>query len=146
MQDILNITGLEGHHIKLEITESYLLENTTAQIDVLRQVKELGIQICIDDFGTGYSSLSRLHEFPIDTLKIDRSFVQRFDPKSGKNLETVKMIITLAHSLGMDVVAEGIETAEQLQKLKELGCDFFQGYLIARPMDCETTSQFLSQS
>ena len=146
LQEILNITGLEGHYIKLEITESYLLEDTTAQIDVLRQLKELGIQICIDDFGTGYSSLSRLHEFPIDTLKIDRSFVQRFDPKSGKNLETVKMIITLAHSLGMDVVAEGIETAEQLQKLKELGCDFFQGYLIARPMDCETTSQFLSQS
>jgi EAL domain-containing protein (putative c-di-GMP-specific phosphodiesterase class I) len=87
-----------------------------------------------------------LHEFPIDTLKIDRSFIKRIDPQSGKNLETVKMIITLAHSFGMDVVAEGVETADQFQKLKELGCDLFQGFLISRPMDRETASEFLKRN
>jgi EAL domain-containing protein (putative c-di-GMP-specific phosphodiesterase class I) len=117
-----------------------------AQIEVLRGLKALGIQICIDDFGTGYSSLSCLHEFPIDTLKIDRSFIRRIDPQSGRNLETVRMIITLAHSFGMDVVAEGIESADQLQKLRDLDCDYFQGFLISRPMDSEMASQFLDHS
>jgi diguanylate cyclase (GGDEF)-like protein len=145
IEAILAATGLGGQFLKLEITESYLLEETAAQIETLRRLKTLGMQICIDDFGTGYSSLSRLHEFPIDTLKIDRSFIKRIDPQSGKNLETVRMIITLAHSLGMDVVAEGIETADQLQRLRELGCDYFQGFLFAPPMDSNTASQFLER-
>jgi diguanylate cyclase (GGDEF)-like protein len=146
VDSILQATGLHGRSIKLEITESYLLEDTVAQVEVLRGLKALGLQICIDDFGTGYSSLSRLHEFPIDTLKIDRAFIRRIDPQSGKNLETVKMIISLAHNFGMDVVAEGIESADQLQKLRDLDCDYFQGYLISQPMDSETASQFLERS
>ncbi len=146
VNNVLQATGLNGRSIKLEITESYLLEDTVAQIEVLRGLKALGIQICIDDFGTGYSSLSCLHEFPIDTLKIDRSFIRRIDPQSGRNLETVRMIITLAHSFGMDVVAEGIESADQLQKLRDLDCDYFQGFLISRPMDSEMASRFLDHS
>jgi EAL domain-containing protein (putative c-di-GMP-specific phosphodiesterase class I) len=138
-----NETGLDGQALKLEITESYLLEDSAAQIEVLRRLKGLGIQICIDDFGTGYSSLSRLHEFPIDTLKIDRSFLKRIDPQSGRNLETIRMIITLAHSLGMDVVAEGVENAAQLQRLRELDCNFFQGFLISRPLTQEAASRYL---
>jgi diguanylate cyclase (GGDEF)-like protein len=145
LQEILEITGLAGQSLKLEITESYLLEDTVAQIALLQRLKKLGIQICIDDFGTGYSSLSRLHEFPIDTLKIDRSFIQRIDPQSGKNLETIRMIITLAHSLGMDVVAEGIESEAQLQTLQQLGCDFIQGFLIASPMNSSAARNFLEQ-
>lgn len=146
VEEILGATGLDGRYLKLEITESYLLEDSAAQVEILRRLKALGMQICIDDFGTGYSSLSRLHEFPIDTLKIDRSFIKRVDPQSGKNLETVRMIITLAHSFGMDVVAEGVENADHLQKLKDLGCDFFQGFLISRPMDSDTATQFLARS
>jgi diguanylate cyclase (GGDEF)-like protein len=146
IQEILATTKVDGKHLKIEITESYLLEDTVSQIEILGRLKALGMQICIDDFGTGYSSLSRLHEFPIDTLKIDRSFIKRVDTQSGKNLETVRMIITLAHSLGMDVVAEGVENAAQLQKLKELGCNFFQGYLISRPVDSQTASELLRRS
>ncbi|WP_019500248.1 putative bifunctional diguanylate cyclase/phosphodiesterase [Pseudanabaena sp. PCC 6802] len=146
MQQILAATGLEGKSLNLEITESYLLENAASSVETLRRLKELGIHLCIDDFGTGYSSLSRLHEFPIDTLKIDRSFIKRMDLNSGKNLETVQMIVTLAHSLGMNVVAEGVETMEQLDRLKQLGCDFIQGYLISRPIDSQSASQFLSQT
>lgn len=143
IQQVLTKTGLSGTSLKLEITESYLLENIASQINTLRQLKDLGIQLCIDDFGIGYSSLSRLHEFPIDVLKIDRSFIQRVDLHSGTNLETIKMIVTLAHSLGMDVVAEGVETVEQLTKLRELGCNFVQGYLFSPAVDCHTARQFL---
>ena len=146
IQEILTECNLEGCHLKLEITESYLLENSATQIKTLQQLKDLGIQLCIDDFGTGYSSLSRLHEFPIDTLKIDRSFIKRVDPDSGQHLETIKMIIMLAHSLGMDVVAEGVETALQLKLLSELGCNYFQGYLISQPISSQLADQFLAQN
>jgi diguanylate cyclase (GGDEF)-like protein len=143
IQQILSDTGLNGESLKLEITESYLLENISSQADTLQQLKALGIQLCIDDFGIGYSSLSRLHEFPIDILKIDRSFIQRVDIRSGANLETVRMIVMLAHSLGMAVVAEGVETREQLAKLRELGCNFVQGFLFSQAVDSSSASQFL---
>lgn len=143
IQDILAASELSGEFLKLEITESYLLDNSDTQIGILRQLKDLGIQLCIDDFGTGYSSLSCLHEFPIDILKIDRSFIQRTDIHSGRNLETIKMIITLAHSLNMDVVAEGVETPEQLTVLQDLGCNFVQGYLFAPPLNQAVATELL---
>ncbi|MBW4465852.1 MAG: EAL domain-containing protein [Pegethrix bostrychoides GSE-TBD4-15B] len=139
----LAATGVSGEQLKLEITESYLLENTDAQMQSLHRLKALGIQLCIDDFGTGYSSLGRLHEFPIDVLKIDRSFIRRADLDSGAHLETVNMIVVLAHSLGMDVVAEGVETLEQLRMLQALNCDFMQGYLFSRPVDSQQATRFL---
>jgi EAL domain-containing protein (putative c-di-GMP-specific phosphodiesterase class I) len=105
-------------------------------------LKELGIGLCIDDFGTGYSSLSRLHEFPIDTLKIDRSFVNRLHLNSNHH-DIVQMIVTLAHSLGMDVVAEGVESQVQLNKLKQLNCEFAQGYLFSKPLDSKAATQSL---
>lgn len=146
IQRTLQRTGLSGKNLKLEITESYLLENIAAQTTILQQLKELGIQFCIDDFGIGYSSLSRLHEFPIDILKIDRSFIQRIDQGSDTNLATIRMIISLAHSLDMEVVAEGIETPEQMAILRDLGCNFAQGYLFSRPVDYQTANQFLGSS
>jgi EAL domain-containing protein (putative c-di-GMP-specific phosphodiesterase class I) len=109
---------------------------------MLKQLKALGIQLCIDDFGTGYSSLSRLHEFPIDTLKIDRSFVSRIEPDFS-DIEIVQTIVTLARSRGMDVVAEGIETLPQLQKLQDLGCELGQGYLFSKPVDSQQATQLL---
>jgi diguanylate cyclase (GGDEF)-like protein len=141
---MLAAAQISGEHLKLEITESYLLENTDAQMESLHQLKALGIQLCIDDFGIGYSSLSRLHEFPIDVLKIDRSFIRRADLNSGTHLETVNMIVVLAHSLGMEVVAEGIETVEQFRMLQALNCDFMQGYLFSRPVDSQQVRGFLA--
>ncbi|HEY9887824.1 MAG TPA: EAL domain-containing protein, partial [Candidatus Obscuribacterales bacterium] len=128
---ILADTQVPRECLKLEITESCILETFTSEAQTLKRLKALGVRLCIDDFGTGYSSLSRLHEFPIDTLKIDRSFVQRL---SHNSRATVQMLITLAHSLNMDVVSEGIETAAELAILQELGCEFGQGYWYAPPL------------
>jgi len=131
---ILQETGLDTNSLKLEITESVIIEHTGSTTAVLLQLRALGIQLYIDDFGTGYSSLSRLHHFPIDCLKIDRSFVSRME-LDRDNFEIVRTIVTLAHNLGMDVTAEGVETVEQLAQLKALGCECGQGYLFSKPMD-----------
>ncbi len=131
---ILQKTGLDTNSLKLEITESVIIEQTESTTAILLQLRALGIQLYIDDFGTGYSSLSRLHRFPIDCLKIDRSFVSRMESDS-ENFEIVRTIVTLAHNLGMDVTAEGVETVEQLAQLKSLGCECGQGYLFSKPVD-----------
>ncbi|MBF2037245.1 MAG: EAL domain-containing protein [Leptolyngbyaceae cyanobacterium T60_A2020_046] len=130
-QAVLESLTVPRSRIKLEITESCILETFTAEARRLKQLQELGLRLCIDDFGTGYSSLSRLHEFPIDTLKIDLSFVQRMTDDSN---ETVRMIVTLAHSLGLEVVAEGIATPDALRRLRSLGCELGQGYWFSRPV------------
>ena len=130
---LLDLFNLKGKHLKLEITESTLIENTLAVTKVLEQLKEREIQLCLDDFGTGYSSLSYLRYLPVDTVKIDRSFIG--ETFNNKNYDIVKAIIDLAHSLGLDVVAEGIETEEQLLILRELGCEYGQGYFFSCPLD-----------
>lgn len=140
LEAILQATQIPRESLKLEITESCILETFTSEAQSLKRLKALGVRLCIDDFGTGYSSLSRLHEFPIDTLKIDRSFVQRLGQSS---LETVQMILTLAHSLNMDVVAEGIEIEAELDILKSLGCEFGQGYWFSPPLNAEKAHQWL---
>lgn len=134
VSQILHETQLTASSLKLEITESAIMENTQSATSVLLQLKALGIELCMDDFGTGYSSLSYLRRFPIDTLKIDRSFVSHMEI-GNENLEIVQTIITLAHNLNMAVVAEGVETAAQLFKLKAMICEFGQGYFFARPLD-----------
>ncbi|HWS54554.1 MAG TPA: EAL domain-containing protein, partial [Pyrinomonadaceae bacterium] len=128
----LERTKLSPRSLKLEITESVVMENIEQAAGMLRQLRELGVQLAIDDFGTGYSSLSYLHRFPIDTLKIDRSFVTRM-VDNGENIEIVRTIVMLAQILGMDVVAEGVETKEQLALLRKLGCENGQGYYFSRP-------------
>jgi EAL domain-containing protein (putative c-di-GMP-specific phosphodiesterase class I) len=130
--------------LKLEIPENCILETFTSEAKILMQLKRLGIGLCIDDFGTGYSSLSRLHQFPIDTLKIDRSFVSHLG-SHPQHFETIQTIITLAHSLGMDVVAEGVETQKQLERLQKLNCEYLQGYLFSKPVDAATATQLLQQ-
>ena len=130
---ILAETGLDGSCLKLEITEGTLMEYVEETINTLLQIKAKKIQLSIDDFGQGYSSLSYLHRFPIDTLKIDRSFVSLMN--SDNNFEIVRTITTLAHTLGMDVIAEGVETSEQLAQLKGLGCEFGQGYFFSKPLN-----------
>jgi diguanylate cyclase (GGDEF)-like protein len=144
MQEIVEKNGISSSCLKLEITESCFLEASTCEAKTLKQIKNQGIKLCIDDFGTGYSSLSRLHEFTIDTLKIDRSFVSRLS--AGQSQQIVETIVTLAHSFGMDVVAEGIETVEQLEKLHSLGCERGQGYLFSKPLDSQAATQLLSNN
>lgn len=129
IDNLLESLNLQGQDLKLEITESTLMENTSAVTKVLEQLKEREIKLCLDDFGTGYSSLNYLRYLPVDTVKIDRSFI---GPEiNNTNYDIIKAIINLAHSLGLDVVAEGIETEAQLKILKNLGCEYGQGYLFA---------------
>ncbi|MBD1888755.1 EAL domain-containing protein [Coleofasciculus sp. FACHB-SPT9] len=139
---ILRETGLDGHYLKLEITESCLLENAEAAAILLWQLRDRNIQLSIDDFGTGYSSLNYLHRFPVNTLKIDRSFVNRMGA-GGKDAEIVKAIVALAHNLGMSVTAEGIETAQQLAQLKALQCERGQGYFFSKPLDNGAAGQLI---
>ncbi|MDJ1176429.1 two-component system response regulator [Roseofilum capinflatum] len=141
ISDISNQHDISPHQIKLEVTESAFLENEGMPTKILEEIHHQGIKICIDDFGTGYSSLSRIHSFPVDTLKIDRCFVSRLDSSEG--LAIIQTIISLAHHLGMDLVAEGIETEEQLNIVKEIGCEFGQGFLFAKPLKPEAATQFI---
>jgi diguanylate cyclase (GGDEF)-like protein len=141
---ILAETGLDGSMLKLEITESAIVDNPELAAEMLLQLKERKINLCMDDFGTGYSSLSYLHRFPLDTLKIDRSFVNRIGVE-GENSEIVLTIVSLAHDLGMEVIAEGVETTAQLEKLQQLGCAMAQGYLFSPPVDSEMASQLLGR-
>lgn len=142
--ETLAVTGLSAQCLKLEITESAIMEDVQAAIAMLNQLRALGVQVQIDDFGTGYSSLSYLHRFPVDTLKIDRSFIRRIGA-DGDNVEIVRTIITLAHNLGMSVIAEGLETPEQLERLTCLDCEQGQGYLISRPLEAEQILQFIQK-
>jgi diguanylate cyclase (GGDEF)-like protein len=144
VKEILRETGLEPRYLKLEITETVVMENAEVARNMLSQLCALGVQLSIDDFGTGYSSLSYLHRFPVTALKIDRSFIGRMGAH-GENCEVVKTINTLARNLGMSVVAEGIETEDQLLQLKAMGCDYGQGYHFSRPLTAETAKLFVQE-
>ncbi|MDQ3804949.1 MAG: EAL domain-containing protein [Acidobacteriota bacterium] len=141
----LRESGLSPDCLKLEITESMVMENIDTAIEMLGQLRDLGVEISIDDFGTGYSSLSYLHRFPINTLKIDRSFVTRMTD-NAENAEIVRTIMTLARSLQMDVVAEGVETTAQLMQLRGLECDYAQGYLFSKPVGGERALELLREN
>ena len=141
----LDGTGLPANLLKLEITESALMENAARSADMLLQLKDKNVQVCVDDFGTGYSSLSYLHTFPIDTLKIDKSFVHDMG-RNRQNLEIVRTIALLAQNLRLDVIAEGVETPEQLAQLRALGCDFAQGFFFARPSPAQKLDALLSEN
>lgn len=141
IKEVLEKTPISPSCIKLEITESLLMDTNFASTHKLEQLKSLGINLSLDDFGTGYSCLSYLYQLPIDTLKIDRSFVQRLE--EGET-EIVRTIIALAHNLNMNVVAEGVETEKQKNSLKTLGCEFGQGYLFSKPVPPEIIETLLN--
>jgi diguanylate cyclase (GGDEF)-like protein/PAS domain S-box-containing protein len=141
---ILDETGLSPELLKLEMTESTLMANASETGDKLRQLKKLGVGLEIDDFGTGYSSLSRLKRLPFDTVKIDRSFIKDMGTaREGK--EIVKTILNLARTMGMDVVAEGVETHEQCEALARLGCSHVQGYFFSRPLQAEAAEALMRE-
>jgi len=141
---VLAETQLDPHCLKLEITETVFSENIEAAIDLLKQLRKLGVQLSIDDFGTGYSSLSYLQHFPIDTLKIDRSFVSQMMEKD-ENIQIVRTIVSLGQNLGMDVVAEGVETEDQLALLRQLDCENGQGFLFSNPLELSQVEQFIAE-
>ncbi|HEY2846008.1 MAG TPA: EAL domain-containing protein [Bryobacteraceae bacterium] len=143
--DVLRDTHLDRGSLRIEVTESSILEDHQAIGVTLRRLQELDISLEIDDFGTGYSSLSRLHEFPFATVKIDRSFVKDLDTQP-ESLHLVETILRMARSLGLGVVAEGIETRAQLSKLAALGCGYGQGYYFSRPMDSRTTRKSIQET
>ncbi|MES1025992.1 EAL domain-containing protein [Gloeocapsa sp. BRSZ] len=142
---VLTETGLDGSYLQLEITESTLIEYAQETVRTLLEIRSRRIQLSIDDFGQGYSSLSYLHRFPINSLKIDRSFVSGMH-SNGENYEIVRTITTLAHILGMNVVAEGVETPEQFSVLRTLGCEFGQGYLFARSLNCASATALMANN
>lgn len=139
---ILERTGLEPRHLKLEITESTMMQDETTSLAILSQLRQLGIRLAIDDFGTGYSSLSYLKRFPVDVLKIDRSFIEGLG-QSASDREIVRTVIQFAKALALKVTGEGIETVEQLQQLRALGCDQGQGYYFSKPLPGEAVAELL---
>jgi EAL domain-containing protein (putative c-di-GMP-specific phosphodiesterase class I) len=143
VEALLRQSGISSRQLGLEMTESSLIPDMRTALEVLGSLRRLGVSLLMDDFGTGYSSLSYLHSFPIDVIKIDRSFVGRMT-EGDQPLQIVRTIIELARVLGMDVVAEGIETCEQYHLLRDLGCRFGQGFLFARPMPVEDVTLLLS--
>jgi len=145
VEHVLRETGLEANSLKLEITESVLMEHTASVMTLLRRLHALRVQLSLDDFGTGYSSLSYLHRFPLQILKIDRSFIGSMNA-DRKHTEIVRAIVALARNLGMEVVAEGVETVEHLTALRALQCNYGQGYLFAKPLEAQAATALLHAS
>ena len=143
--DTLKETGALGHFIELELTESLLISNFKQVKEILNQLKEYGLTLAVDDFGTGYSSLYYLNQLPFDTLKIDQSFVKQMHTDSENSLAIPRAIIEMGHSLRMKVLAEGIETQEQFDALRHLGCDHGQGFLFSRPIPESEILLFLTK-
>ena len=143
LRRVLHDTGVDPRRLRLEITESAMMNGAT--LATLKQIREMGVKLHLDDFGTGYSSLSYLHRMPIETLKIDQSFVQKMsaDPMSRS---IIVAIVALGHSLGMKVIAEGVETLDQLEALRTMGCDAAQGYLLHRPMYADAAGELFRQA
>ena len=144
ISEVLSETNLDAKYLKLEITESAVMDNADQAVRLLKELKALGVQLSIDDFGTGYSSLGYLHRFPVNTLKIDRSFVGRIG-EAAENIEIVRTIVSLAENMGMEVVAEGVETLSQLAQLRKLDCKYGQGYLFSRPVDADSVTAWIAR-
>jgi EAL domain-containing protein (putative c-di-GMP-specific phosphodiesterase class I) len=138
----LNDSGLEPSLLELEITESMVMHNPTRMIAVLAKIKSLGVRLAIDDFGTGYSSLAQIKHFPIDTLKVDRSFIHNI-PQDAEDRAITEAIITMGKTLSLTVVAEGVETEDQLDFLREHSCDEMQGYYFSKPIVPEQFADLL---
>jgi diguanylate cyclase (GGDEF)-like protein/PAS domain S-box-containing protein len=142
IRNVLRETALDPRSLKLEITESLIMEDPNAAIAMIHQLRDLEIRASIDDFGTGYSSLSYLHRFPVDTLKVDRSFVSGMH-ENEEDREIVRTIVTLAHNLGLMVIAEGVETVDQMTRLKALHCEYGQGYLFSTPVPSDRAEELV---
>jgi EAL domain-containing protein (putative c-di-GMP-specific phosphodiesterase class I) len=139
-------TGIDPSTLVLEMTESVLLEHSVENLNTLQRLKALGVQLALDDFGTGYSSLGYLHQFPVDILKIDRSFVMQMGERKSRESELVRTIVRMGEGLELVTVAEGIEDHRQYLELKRLGCELGQGFYFARPVPADEISSMLCES
>ena len=144
MQSALKRSGLDPRFLVIEITESVLMRDPVGMAEQLRQLKHAGVRVAIDDFGTGYSSMAYLRQFPVDILKIDRSFVSDMTT-SGDGLALVRTLVSLGKTLGLETVAEGIEDEIQLRQLQREGCDHGQGFYYARPVEVESAERFMTE-
>jgi EAL domain-containing protein (putative c-di-GMP-specific phosphodiesterase class I) len=142
IDEVLISTGMPAHQLQLEITESMVMQNVDRAVKLLDQIQSRGVRLAIDDFGTGYSSMSLMKQFPIDTIKIDRSFVRDLE-NSSEDRAIAKAIISMGKALGLTVVAEGVETAEQDAFLRGHECDELQGYLFSKPIPAESIAVLL---
>jgi EAL domain-containing protein (putative c-di-GMP-specific phosphodiesterase class I) len=138
VEHILQATQVPARYLRLEVTEGVAMADPTSAGQTLSELRALGVRVSLDDFGTGYCALSYLQQFPVDTLKIDRSFVDRIHEPGGSAI--IKLIIALAHSLDLELVAEGTETLEQVEYLRNLGCTYAQGYYFGRPIASDQVS------
>lgn len=143
IDDILQRSELPSYHLELEITEGTVMQSPTLAIDTMKKLRARGIHLAMDDFGTGYSSLAYLKQFPLNTLKIDKAFIDDMNTARGRNM--VDTIVTIAHNLNLTVVAEGVEQADQLQQLKQLRCEIIQGYFYSKPLSAHDFGLFLKQ-
>ncbi|MGZ5059014.1 MAG: putative bifunctional diguanylate cyclase/phosphodiesterase, partial [Methylobacter sp.] len=139
---VLTDTGFPAEHLELEITESGLMGNQSNATTILNNLRAQGVHLAIDDFGTGYSSLAYLKHFPLDVLKIDKSFIDEI-PFQQDDMEITATIVAMAHTLGFKVLAEGVETPEQHDFLRKKGCDMYQGYILSRPIPAEEFAELL---
>ncbi|NNG62969.1 bifunctional diguanylate cyclase/phosphodiesterase, partial [Pseudomonas fragi] len=144
IENALRTSGIAPHRLELEVTENALMGNINSTSQLLRQIRALGVSLSIDDFGTGYSSLAYLKRLPLNTLKIDRSFIQEI-PASSQDMEIVQAIIVMAHTLHLQVVTEGVETNQQFEFLRQYGCDYVQGFLLSRPVPFEALHELLDE-
>jgi EAL domain-containing protein (putative c-di-GMP-specific phosphodiesterase class I) len=144
VMEALELHGLQGSILEVEITETALMTDTEASIEALKALRDMGVRLSIDDFGTGYSSLSYLRKFPVDCLKLDRSFLAQENMQNVNPLILAESIIKLAHALGLTVVAEGVETVEQLHFLRTTSCDEIQGYVVSKPVPADEFSRLFS--
>jgi EAL domain-containing protein (putative c-di-GMP-specific phosphodiesterase class I) len=143
---VLEEASLEPQYLDLEITESLLMKNTTQITGLLQEMHGMGVQITVDDFGAGYSNLGYFKHFPVDRLKVDKSLIRDIDASASSDAAIAAAIIAMGHSLDLDVIAEGVETQDQLGYLRSLWCDEVQGYLLSHPLDVEECNQFLSRA
>ena len=145
VKDIIIRTGIRPEQLELELTESILMEDVQLAMETLRGLRAAGVKTAIDDFGTGYSSLNYLKQFPVDTLKIDRSFIQNL-PENADDAQISRTIIAMGHNLGMGIIAEGVETAEQLTFLQMAKCEEVQGFYFSKPVDEASLIEDLGKS
>ena len=142
IRNILKESGVPADKLELEITESIMIESAEKASDCLKELKEMGVKIAIDDFGTGYSSLSYLNSFPIDLLKVDKSFIDIMN-ESDSSKQYVEAIISLGHIMGFEVIAEGVEEEAQLETLRSINCDYIQGFIWGRPLPSEEAAKLI---
>ena len=143
VRETLKASGVPAGQLEIEITESIMIDSAEKALQVINELAKMGIKLAIDDFGTGYSSLSYLNKFPANLLKIDKSFVDKMN-SSDSSKQYVAAIISIGHIMGLDVVAEGVEEQEQLDSLKDIGCDFIQGFIWGRPLPMDEAEKIVT--